>query len=429
MKWPLDFKDKIICGDNLEIMKQIPDGKIDMGMTSPPYWGLRDYGIEGQCGLEDTPEKYIDKMVIIFHELKRILKPSGSFFLNMGDSYGGHSGGYYPQKDELRARKRQIKFKGNNMPKCLCMIPERLAWALIEDGWILRNKIIWHKPNGMPSSAKDRFTNTWEYLFFFTKNQKYYFDLDAVREPLAESVMKGILSGSRNRRNKETGDTKGSHIPGQSPCGLDRKKHSGYFDKNGKCLVDFEKGKNPGDTLEIPSETRTMGAIIGHGGGIKVPGGKGWTGHPPGGANALKKDPRWCPPEGKNPGDFMEINTQPFPAAHFAVFPEKLCERPIKAACPPGGIVIDPFVGAGTTVFVANKLMRHGIGIDLSPKFCEMARRRISQKNLFIHNKPLQDTDESGTGNSQITTEGTDVAQQQLGNIIIHEIDKQIMED
>jgi len=362
MKWPLDFKDKIICGDNLEIMRQIPDGKIDMGMTSPPYWGLRDYEVKGQCGLEDTPEKYIDKMVIIFHELKRILKPSGSFFLNMGDTYSSDShirqtskDRYYKNKDEKRYRdtlaserhagrsdKKRRSFKNMHVPKkSLCMIPERLAWALIEDGWILRNKIIWYKPQGMPSPVKDRLTNKWEYVFLFSKSGNYYFDLDGIRE-------KPIWGG------ENWGDV-------------------GKKLKKAKLVSDHKFENHP---------------------------------------------------LGKNPGDVFIIPTQPFPEAHFAVFPEKLCEKPIQAGCPPSGIIIDPFVGTGTTVYVANKLMRHGIGIDLNPKFCEMARRRISQKNLFVHNRPLQETT-----NAAGTMEGTDVAQQQLGNIIIHEIDKQIMED
>ena len=138
-------------------------------------------------------------------------------------------------------------------------------------------------------------------------------------------------------------------------------------------------GKNPGDVFEIPPETRKMGAIIGDSGAVKVPGGKGWTGHPEGGGNACQKDPRWCPPDGKNPGDFWEIPTQPFPEAHFAVFPEKLCEKPIKAGCPEGGIFLDPFCGAGTSLYVAKQLRRKYIGIDVKQEYCQMSDKRLAQ--------------------------------------------------
>ena len=311
------------------------------------------------------------------------------------------------------------------------MIPERLAWSLIQDGWILRNKICWHKPNGMPSSVKDRFTNKWEYIFLFSKSRKYYFDLDAVREehkhPELVSKTYGGWAKSTDWNHNRSG-TQGLH----------------------------PLGKNPGDVFTIPSETRTLGAITGVKGAVKVPGGKGWTGHPPGGEHALRKDPRWCPPEGKNPGDFWSINTQPFPQAHFAVFPEKLCEKPIKAGCPEQvcvecgkarerivekpdmskrprrsqeaktatdnhlgfkdrsagqkyqewrnqnpdktigwtscdcnagftqGTVLDPFCGAGTAGVVAKKLQRKFIGIDIKSEYTEMSEKRIKNTHAQL---------------------------------------------
>ncbi|GAI29718.1 unnamed protein product, partial [marine sediment metagenome] len=240
----------------------------------------------------------------------------------------------------------------------------------------------------------------------------YYFDLDGVRDPHKYDGRKDTLykGGPKDVQI-------GKHERWPNPA-----------------------GKNPGDVIHTPAETRTLGAILGIRGAIKVPGGKGWTGHPPGGEHRIKHDPRWCPPEGKNPGDFLEINTQPFPAAHFAVFPERLCEKPIKAGCPEqvckqcgkareriinhesnyakreqahaprsepskvdstgwnppnikqvgwtscncnagfgSGIVLDPFAGAGTVGVVAKKLGRRFILIDIKKEYCEMAERRIAQ--------------------------------------------------
>lgn len=407
-KWPDDYINRIICGDCLEVMKEMPDESVDMCMTSPPYWGLRDYGTEqifsgdvecehewgnmqtgrvtgggdrppqtkwqtgpspdsqqkrytclkcgawkGQLGLEPTPELYIEHMVAIFHEVKRVLKKEGTLWLNIGDTYvstpagnpGCHGLGNRDKSASAYHSQRMDTSKVGLPPKCLCMIPERLAWALIQDGWILRNKIIWYKPNGMPSSVKDRFSNKWEYIFMFNKNSKtilwqhkktgewvykqplgtsgkegidwewkedkkvslwhgftYYFDLDAVREPHIWA-----LSDKRS---------------------LDGQKHL----SNGKC----RSGKYAID------------GVCYH-------------------------------PDGKNPGDVFEIPTQPFPEAHFAVFPERLCEKPIKAGCPEEGVFLDPFCGAGTALFVAKQLRRKFIGIDIKAEYCGMSEKRLAQ--------------------------------------------------
>lgn len=440
---------KIINGNALEVLRTFSGESVDMCLTSPPYWGLRDYGVEqifggdpgcdhkwgagitkkqrgaaagataqvgnqkkkiqgthinqgkycqkcqawkGQLGLEPTPEFYIEHLTQIFREVKRVLKKEGTLWLNIGDTYwsakgscfnpGGGKGSFegIAKRKEAKAYPR---YRGNkadvpNLPqKCLTMIPERLAWSLIQDGWILRNKIIWKKKNYMPSSVKDRFTNSWEYIFLFSKNKKYYFDLDAVREP--HNFNRWSMS------NKIGSEKAKKAAPGQSKHSWQRKGIAGYYDEKGNLTVN---------------------------------------------------------PLGKNPGDFFELATQPFPEAHFSVFPEKLCEKPIKAGCPErvckkcgkasekiieptkeykkhlgkswsdhkddaqkgkrinrkvdrseyittgwtpcncgadfeGGVVLDPFCGAGTTGVVAKKLDRKFIGIDISEKFCEMARKRI----------------------------------------------------
>lgn len=412
MNWPESFINKIICGDCLEVMKDMPDGSVDMILTSPPYWGLRDYGIEqifgedpgckhkwdeiiekaegytgkkrwqhginreedpekwdkqikkynickkcdawrGQLGLEPTPEMYIEHLTEMLSEAKRVLKKKGTLWLNMGDTYWSAKGSCFNPgggKTSLESPRKEKKIypleRGNksdvpNLPqKCLAMIPERLAWSLIQDDWILRNKIIWFKPNSMPSSTKDRFSNRWEYMFLFSKNQRYYFDLDAVREPhLLDSIegkKRGVGpdhkyadkpkyggGGGLNKPRVSLKDKrKGLNVPGQLPHGMHRKRHSGYFGEDGEYLVN---------------------------------------------------------PLGKNPGDHWKISTVGFPDAHFAVFPEKLCEKPIKAGCPEGGIVLDPFAGAGTVLYVAKQLRRRFIGIDIKKEYCNLCEKRLAQ--------------------------------------------------
>jgi site-specific DNA-methyltransferase (cytosine-N4-specific) len=290
-------------------MQDFPNESIDMCLTSPPYWGLRDYGHGGQYGLEKTPEEYIDKMISVFHEVKRVLKKEGTLWLNIGDTYFSKTDASSPFPSRPAQKDKYVmgdyRFSGMK-EKCLCMIPERLAWSLIQDGWILRNKIVWYKPNGMPSSVTDRFSNKWEYIFLFSKSQKYYFDLDAVREatispPGTSSSDKGFVSNVT--------------------------EHSSLRRLNQ-------------DTVR-----------------------------------------QWHP-LGKNPGDVFKIPTQPFPEAHFAVFPPKLCEKPIKAGCPEGGIVLDPFCGAGTTLYMAQEMKRNYIGIDINQEFIKMSDKRTAQRVL-----------------------------------------------
>jgi len=200
------------------------------------------------------------------------------------------------------------------------MIPERLAWALIQDGWILRNKIIWFKKNSMPSSVSDRLTNRHEFMFLFSQQQKYYFDLDAIREPHQDESIKRACRAKHNK--------------GKPYAVQDEREYAGYENMEN----DFEQGKL-----------------------------------------------RDVNPLGKNPGDVMEISTQPIrPAVHFAVFPEKLCETPIKAGCPKGGIMLDPFAGTATVAFVARELGRRSICIEISKDYIPLAKRRMAQKNLFV---------------------------------------------
>jgi site-specific DNA-methyltransferase (adenine-specific) len=268
-----------------------------MVVTSPPYWNLRDYGVEGQLGLEPTFEEYIRKLCDIFDEVKRVLKKTGTCWVNLGDTYASQGGSDRPGKTaKVGSTKSGCQRRGRTkyvQTKSLCLIPERFAIGMIERGWILRNEIIWAKSNCMPSSANDRFTVDFEKMFFFSKSQKYYFEKQY--DPAVSD------HGSGNGIKKP-----------QQIC----------------------KGGRGGDAPWNPTETRNKRCV--------------WN-----------------------------IPTKPFPEAHFAVYPEGLIETPLKAGCPEQGVVLDPFMGSGTTAIVALQLNRNFIGIELNPEYIEMAYRRI----------------------------------------------------
>lgn len=298
---------KIINADVMEGLRQLPDESVHCVVTSPPYWGLRDYGVDGQIGLEATPEMFVARMVDVFGEVRRVLRKDGTCWVNLGDSYcstdkwggGGPNTGKQTVAADgdvpswaVRARKQPIP---GIKPKDLVGIPWRVAFALQADGWYLRSDIIWSKPNPMPESVTDRPTKSHEYVFLLTKAERYHYDADAIKEP-------GVMPP----RAKEGG-------AGESA--VDRKLRG--FDN---CMgSDGSRNK------------RTV-----------------WT-----------------------------VATQPFSEAHFATFPPELPEVCIKAGCPVGGTVLDPFSGAGTTAMVADRLQRNAIGIELNPTYAEMSQRRI----------------------------------------------------
>lgn len=281
----------------LEGLKQLPDESIDMVITSPPYWGLRDYGVDGQLGQEVTYTEFVNKLCDIFDEVMRVLKPEGTCWINLGDTYGGSGDkkGYRDPKNP-NGRNGQAKSLNKSAPqKCLLQIPSRFSIEMIDRGWTLRNEIIWHKPNQMPQPVKDRFTADFEKLFFFTKNKKYYFE-------------------QQKEKAKYAGDDRGSR----------------------------------GDSRR----------------GNKMNSVSGKTG------------------EYKNKRSVWSINTKPFKEAHFAVYPPELIETPIKAGCPEGGVVLDPFMGAGTTGIVAKELNRQYIGFELNSEYCELANNRIESHEV-----------------------------------------------
>lgn len=321
MKATHGFASKIICGDALSELRKLPGESINCVITSPPYWALRDYGVEGQLGLEKTFNKYIVKLCDIFDEVKRVMKDDGTCWVNIGDTYssgvkgsGGHS------SEKLKTHNTDnfqnfepIEVKTNLPDKSLCMIPFRFAIEMVNRGWILRNTIIWKKRNCMPSSVKDRFTVDFEYVFFFVKNKKYWFKQQHDPHLTQESRPDGIV------RNREFGYN--------SKLNAMNKKSFSLCQKRGG-----------------------------------------------------NKNPNYLNPQGRNRRCIWDIPTQPFKESHSATFPETLVIPMIKAGCPSGGIILDPFAGAGTTCMTAKKLDRNYIGIELNPKYCKMAEKRIEQE-------------------------------------------------
>ena len=322
----------IQIGDARNLIKEAEDKFFDCVMTSPPYWGLRDYGHDDQIGLEATPEEYLKTMLNLFDDIKLKLKDTGNCFVNIGDTFGSGSGG--PSNICSLGINHALISRESSKPKCLLMIPERFAWGMIEHGWILRNKIIWHKSNHMPESVTDRLTKSYEVIYHFVKQQKYYYDLDAIREPHADSSMK------RYSQPKPL-------IMGGNKYGKDDKLRI----YSGNAWKPRAPRKN--DDTEYG----------GNGSGIKNHSG-----------NSLNH------PLGKNPGDVWKIALQPYSEAHFAVFPIELVRRPILAGCPPGGHVLDPFGGSGTVAEFCRKNNRDCTIFELNPEYKELIKERSMSK-------------------------------------------------
>lgn len=315
---------KIYHGDCIEVMKGFPDACVDMCMTSPPYWGMRDYGINNQLGLESSYQQYINDLCGVFDEVKRVLKPKGTCWVVIGDTYNANyrGGGIDNLSDKQASNKGSQDFvnKKGKSNKCLLQIPNRFSIKMINRGWILRNEIIWHKPACMPENVKDRFTMDFEKVFFFVKNKDYDF-----RQQFEPIKLKSIKRSRRgNNKNKYS---VGDYIPGNAdPQTLNKpKEHEGY--KGIWKELYNKKGRN-------------MRAV--------------WS-----------------------------VNTSCFKGDHKAVYPKELCKIPVKAGCPKGGIVLDPFVGSGTTCVVAKRNRRKYVGIDLNKKNVEMARKRVNATPVY----------------------------------------------
>ena len=293
-------------GDALKVLQMMPEKSVNCCVTSPPYWRLRHYGVEGQIGDEPTIEEYLEKLVAVFREVRRVLRDDGVSWLNMGDGYVSDAWGGGGIVENGHWGYGKLKLKD------LIGMPWRLAFALQANGWYLRSDTIWHKPNPLPESAKDRPTKAHDYLFLLSKRRRYYFDIDAIKEP---------VTGNAHPR----GD-------GVNP----KAKRDAERAFNRRRRVMPEPRQNPYCSSSV------AGMV-----------------------------------EMRNPRSIWTIPTQSRHEDHFASFPDELARRCILSGCPPGGTVLDPFVGRGTSVIVALRNQRNGIGIDLSPKYCEMARQNI----------------------------------------------------
>jgi site-specific DNA-methyltransferase (adenine-specific) len=339
-----DTRNQIIIGDVRRVLGRLPDASVDTVVTSPPYFRLRNYQRDAQIGLESHVDDWVNELLLVARGLKRALKPTGSLWLNLGDTFSRHPG-------------------DGASTKSLVLAPERLALAMINDGWILRSKVIWAKPNPMPTSVRDRLSCTWEVVYFFVKSRRYYFDLDSIRIP------------HRGRRTKGHSQRAAWSVPGDwrgpssgTNSGLDRLKASG---------------------------------LPGH-------------------------------PLGKNPGDVWTIPTAGYRGAHHAVFPEQLVRVPLLASCPKQvcagcgvpwtrdadrtanlvvgepselrqrcgcspttgyrpGVVVDPFMGSGTTAIVAEAHGREWLGIELNPEFAALAMERIARARTLTTEDPAHE--------------------------------------
>ncbi len=370
-------------GDALDVLRTLPSGSVDCAVTSPPYFGLRDYGVDGQYGLESSPAEYVERMREVFGEVRRVLADDGTLWLNIGDSYassGGTSGvgpnatvGSTLNQDETRTR------PSSALPtKNLLGIPWRVAFALQDDGWVLRNDIIWAKPNGMPESVRDRLSSKHEYVFMFTKRPRYWFDLDSIREPLAYPEDRPQNSWAR--------DTKEADVPGQS-MRQHREDRPGMPERAQK-----RRAQELFDAAGLTDEHLTAMRAVGMSDAGKALTTQTGTGKNTAEMQRLAAAAKAAPggyyrefiyDGGRNPGDVWTIPTQPFAAAHFAVMAPTLAKRCVLAGCKPGGVVLDPFSGSGTTGLVAVQTGRKYIGIELNREYLDLSlRTRFAQPAL-----------------------------------------------
>jgi site-specific DNA-methyltransferase (cytosine-N4-specific) len=303
------------AGDARSVLASMAGQSANCIVTSPPYWGKRDYGVAGQYGHEDTPAAYVETMRDVFRQARRVLADDGTCWLNLGDSYSASGGGATGMHAYLGEHITTHRAAGVGA-KNLLGLPWRVAFALQEDGWILRNAIVWHKPNAMPESVRDRLACRHELVFLLVKQPGYWFDLDPIRVPHATGTR-------RERRTRPPG-------------------HAGSPTRPPKY--------GPG-TPEVTGARRYG------------------TGRP--------RDRRH--PNGRNPGDVWSIPTRPYKGPHFAAYPIDLPLRCVAAGCKPGGVVLDPFTGSGTTGLAALQLDRRFVGIDLSADFAQLAAGRLAR--------------------------------------------------
>ncbi|MBF8780964.1 site-specific DNA-methyltransferase [Pseudomonas fulva] len=335
---------RILVGDCIDMMRTLPDKSVHTCITSPPYFGLRDYGVDGQIGLEASPREFIDNLVAVFREVRRVLRDDGTLWVNLGDSYASVAGGYAPEgsagkHDTVSKATRGAVLRGRRRAppdglkqKDLMGMPWRLAIALQDDGWYLRQDIIWHKPNPMPESIKDRCTKAHEYVFLLSKGPRYYFDQAAIREPVAASSVErwgqdvASQSGSSRQPGKTNGPMKAVGGSRRNSFARQTKYTEGEHGQTG------QHRETRADVLY--DETRNKRSV--------------WT-----------------------------VATASFKGAHFATFPPALVRPCVLAGAPRGGLVLDPFGGAGTTALVAMQEGRRSVICELNPEYAALARQRL----------------------------------------------------
>jgi len=321
----------IINAEAIKGLKKLKDKSVYTCVTSPPYYGLRDYGVQDQIGLESTPEEYIQKLVNVFREVKRVLKDDGTLWINIGDSYWSRRSNNGVKWDENYGKSKNYMLRAGNKnheslkPKDLIGIPWMLAFALRADGWYLRQDIIWNKPNPMPESVTDRCSKSHEYIFLLSKSSKYYFDSEAISEPVADSTVKRMAQDVDNQKGSE---------------------RSLKSNGNMKAVVSSRYVGNK-YTRDPDQFFRTKSL------------------------NIYEYKPR------KNKRSVWTVSTSRFKEAHFATFPTELIRPCILAGCPVGETVLDPFLGSGTTYEVSLSENRECVGIEINPEYCKIAEKRI----------------------------------------------------
>ena len=345
---------QLILGDVLDGLKSIPDETVQCCVTSPPYFGLRDYKMSQQIGLEETPELYIQKMVEVFSEVRRALRKEGTFFLNIGDSYAGSGKGPDDKQPGVRDYTSPPFSSASIKPKDLIGIPWMLAFALRADGWYLRQEIIWHKPACMPESVTDRCTKAHEQIFLLTKSPRYFFDNEAIKEPCKDSSVARLGQDVENQEGSE-------RVPGKTNGKMKAVKFGG----NKQC---------PDSRLHSGKEWHPS-----QGGG-----GTGFNGQ------SGNRHADGTPYLMANKRSVWSINPRGFKEAHFATFPPELPTTCIKAGSKRDDVILDPFMGSGTTGMVAFELFRSFVGIELNPDYFEMSRRRISLVNSLFNRIAIQ---------------------------------------
>lgn len=340
---------QILVGDCLELLRQMPDQSVHCCITSPPYYGLRDYGVDGQLGLEQTPAEFVSALVAVFREVRRVLRDDGTLWLNLGDSYAGtgkSGGGVQGERWDACGADTDGPKGGKWMPppaglkqKDLIGIPWRVALALQADGWFLRQDIIWSKPNPMPESVRDRCTKAHEYLFLLSKSPRYYYDHEAIKEPAAPSSIARWQQDIESQAGSERaqGKTNGA----MKAVGGPRAKRDSFQrdgSKREQAIPGQSKGTHRPDREEGTWDTAT-----------------------------------------RNKRSVWTVATRGFPGAHFATFPPDLIRPCILAGCPPGGLVLDPFGGAGTTSLVAMQEGRRSIMLELNSDYADIATARLKK--------------------------------------------------